>query len=102
MSDSIYKPQAYYFRAAVYAAETRDDLKTIALHAIAELEELHEWMRQHGIKPPQWHFILEPLSPEELRGEMIPLPHADVENFSNRAAPSSAAQSLALPMHPAS
>ena len=59
MSGEIsYKPSAFYFRSAIRAARSIQEVKAHALHAVRELEALKEWVREQGMIPPR-RFILD-------------------------------------------
>lgn len=68
-----YKPSVYYFRAALRSAETKADAIEVGLHAVAELEQLKEWVRARGLVPPKWHITQTEIDEKDW-GEVIPFP----------------------------
>ncbi len=74
MNDPLsYKPSAYYYRQALRTAETQEEAVEIGLFVIAELEQLKEWVRGHGLVPPKWRLMRSELD-EKQWGDVVPFP----------------------------
>lgn len=52
-----YRPSAYYFRAALRSAKSREEAIEVGLHAVRELEMLKAWVRELGYEPPRQHVM---------------------------------------------
>jgi hypothetical protein len=55
-----YKPSVYYFRKALRESSSHERAIVVGLIVCHELEELKQWVRDHGMIPPK-KFIM----PEE-------------------------------------
>jgi hypothetical protein len=49
-----YKPSAYYFRKALRGTDDSEELRTVGLVLVSELERMKAWIREAGMTPPRW------------------------------------------------
>lgn len=51
---SSFKPSAFYYRQALREADSLEEILTLSLELVCELERHKEWIRAHGLVPPKW------------------------------------------------
>lgn len=50
----VFKPSSFYYRRAVRASSSVEELRDLALAVISEDERLREWVREQGLIPPKF------------------------------------------------
>jgi hypothetical protein len=54
MSETAYKPSAFYLRRRIRQAKTVEELRALGLDIVSEMERLKQWVRDQGMIPPKW------------------------------------------------